>query len=209
MSISEKRYFRRGSDGTRALDHGEIRELMLATREGSLDLRCDIRTGGSMGDLRYQISLVLVVQNIGKVPVRAPYVRVAKGGWIAAAHVEGLSVRASAEGATGIYASRDVIVHLDDEVGLAERPTGLDFRLTGQFQLRAAVSAIVDNDQWDSFRMLTFNEMPQQPAAASDRSISVSGFYGAENAILKPFSFEIGKRELLALFCRKMSLQLN
>jgi hypothetical protein len=34
MSMSEHRYFRRGSDGTRKLEHSEIRDLMLATREG-------------------------------------------------------------------------------------------------------------------------------------------------------------------------------
>jgi hypothetical protein len=32
-------YFRRGSDGTRVMEHSEIRDLMFATREGRLDLR--------------------------------------------------------------------------------------------------------------------------------------------------------------------------
>jgi hypothetical protein len=206
MSVAEKRYFRRGSDGTRALDHGEIRELMLATREGALEIECNVRTGPSSGDLRYWLTLGLLLRNVGRVPVRAPYVRIPNGGWNMPSNSAGLSQRVSAEGNVGIYATRHVIVHLDDEVGLAERQTGLDFRLSGQSDLKLAVRSIVNNSQWDSFRMLPFTEMPPQAFKANDRPIAVAGFYGAENAPVKPFSFDIGKQKLLAMFIRKMSL---
>jgi hypothetical protein len=206
MSVSEKRYFRRGSDGTRVLDHGEVRELMLATREGALEIECDVRTGISSGDLRYGLTLVLSLRNVGRVPVRAPYVRILKSGWAMPSSSAGLSQRLPQEGTLGIYATRDVVVHLDDEIGLAERQTGLDFRLSGQFDLKSAVRSIIQNSQWDSFRMLPFNEMPPQGFTANDQPIAVAGFYGAENAAVKPFSFNIGKRELLAMFCRKMSI---
>lgn len=43
MSVTERRYFRRGSDGTRVLDHGEIRELMFANREARLEINLRLR----------------------------------------------------------------------------------------------------------------------------------------------------------------------
>jgi hypothetical protein len=205
MSVAERRYFRRGSDGTRVLDHGEIRELMLATREGSLEIKCIIRTGISSGDLRYGLSLVLTLRNVGKVPVRAPYIRMMTDGWTSP-YLPGVSMRLSTDGAYGVYCTRDVLIHLDDEIGLAEIATGLDFRPTGQFQLKAAVSAIKNNNQWHSFRMLPFSDMPPSGFTNNDRTIKVTGFYGAENAVVKPFSFDVGKPQLLEMFCRKMSL---
>jgi hypothetical protein len=120
MSLKEHRYFRRGSDGTRLLEHGEIRDLMLVTREGVIDIECNIRSGVSSGDLRFALFLVLTLRNIGRVPVRAPYVRVKTQSWTAAEKVEGLSSRVSADGSIGVYSTRDIIVHLDDEIGIAE-----------------------------------------------------------------------------------------
>src|SRR5215213_4198844 len=38
MAISEQRYFRRGSQGTAVMLHGEVRDLMMAPREGALEL---------------------------------------------------------------------------------------------------------------------------------------------------------------------------
>ena len=126
--------------------------------------------------------------------------------WTAAAGVEGLSARTSADGSFGIYASRDVLVHLDDEIGLAEHETGLDFRMTGQYHLPDAVWTIRKHEQWQSFRMLKWNEMPSSGYNASDKPIFVAGVFGAENAAVKPFSFNIDKRALFDKFCKKMSL---
>lgn len=205
MSVSEKRYFRRGTDGTRSLDHSEIRELMLATREGSLEVKCDIRTGMSSGDLRFGLSLILVLRNVGKVPVRAPYIRILDAGWNG--NMPDLRFRVSTDGSYGIYSTPDVLIHLDDEIGLAEQVTGLDFRPTGQFELKSAVSAIKNNDQWRCLRMMPFSDMPPVGHTTSDRPIRATGFYGAENAAVKPFSFQIDKPELFKMFCYKMGIK--
>ena len=206
MSLKEHRYFRRGSDGTRLLEHGEIRDLMFAPREATMDIECHIRTGASSGDLRFALSLVLTLKNIGRVPVKAPYIRIKNSGWTVLAGVEGLGARISADGSFGIYASRDVLVHLDDEIGLAEQATGLDFRRTGQYHLPHAVSTIRKNEEWHSFQMLPWNEMLPLGEVSNDKPILVAGFFGAENAAVKPFSFTIDKRALLEKFCKKMSL---
>ena len=72
MSLLEQRYFRRGSDGTRVLEHGEVRELMFSAKEGAMEIGCRILPGASMGDLRFDLKLALVLQNVGRVPVSAP-----------------------------------------------------------------------------------------------------------------------------------------
>jgi hypothetical protein len=206
MSLKEHRYFRRGSDGTRVLEHGEVRDLMMANRESVVEIGCNIRTGPSSGDLRFGLSLVLTLKNVGRVPARAPYIRISEGGWHNAASVEGLSRRTSADGSFGIYASRDVLVHLDDEIALAEHPTGLDFRLTGQYHLPHAVAAIKQGQQWQHFRMLPWSDMPSEGYTSNDRPINVNGFFGAENAAVKPFRFAVDKISLLEMFGKKMSL---
>jgi hypothetical protein len=206
MSVSEKRYFRRGSDGTRTLAHSEIRELMLATREGSLEIKCNIQTGVSSGDLSYQILLILTLRNVGKIPVRAPYVRVMKGGWNVNRGSTDLRLRNSAGGVYGIYASRDVLVHLEDEIGMAEHETGLTFRGTGQRDLRSAISAVKKGELWHSVSMLPWNEMHSGGFSVKDRTVSISGFYGAENAPVTPFNLSVNKPELFRLFCIHMSI---
>jgi Putative DNA-binding domain len=205
MSLKEHRYFRRGSDGTRLLEHGEIRDLMLATREGSLDIECNIRSGTSTGDLRFAIFLVLTLRNISRVPVKAPYIRMKNAGWTASG-ITGLTPRRLADGSFGIYSSRDILVHVDDEIGLAERETGLDFRRTGQEHLPDAISIIRKNDLWESFRMLPWAEMPAIGILSKDKPITVAGFFGAENAAAKTFSFDIDKRTLFEMFYKKMSV---
>lgn len=193
-------YFRRGSDGTRVLEHAEIRELMLAVRQGSLSIDWLVRELGNTGDLRFNLSIILSLSNTGLVPVIAPYLRLTPSGWRppGLAHV---SSRRSADGSTGIYGSRDLIVHVQDDVGLAEVGTGLDFRRTGQFELRAALHSARINGP-NCFVMAPFHELPIQPGfTTADRPISVKGLYGAENVPAANFEFTIGKLDLLNRFC--------
>jgi Schlafen, AlbA_2 len=199
MSMREHRYYRRGSDGTRRLEHGEIRDLMLAAREGTIDIVWNILPGPSAGGLRFAISLTLNLRNTGKVPVRTPYIKMNSGGWGNAGTTHRLSTRLFADGSFGIYAPRDVIVHLDDEIALAGIDTGLDFRGTGSNTLQRAISTVVDGGQWHAFRMYPFHEMGSH-YSQGDRPVKVAGFYGAENAAPKPFAFEIDKRALLEKF---------
>src|ERR1700688_1746428 len=138
MSVAERRYFRRGSDGTRVLDHSEIRELMFVAREGALSIKVTLRPGVSSGAQQFQLWLVLTLSNIGKIPIVAPYVRLKQMGWRPAASLQNVSPRTSADGTYGVYATRDVLIHLDDQIGVAECETGLTFQGTGQHHLPAA-----------------------------------------------------------------------
>lgn len=204
MSVSERRYFRRGSDGTRVLDHSEIRELMFATREGLLKIELNLRLGSSTADLRYSLQLVLTLRNLGKVPVVAPYIRIRNPGWNIGANLPNVTGRHAAEGSYGFYATRDVLIHVEDEIGFADHATGLDFRRTGHYDLRSAISTVRGGNLPHAYQMMPFGEM--SGFAARDRPVSVSGFFGAENAIAKPFDFRIGKQELFELFCSEPSI---
>jgi hypothetical protein len=199
MSLKEHRYFRRGSDGTRVLEHAEVRELMFAVREGVLELEHIARTNGSTGDLTFQVSVVIVLRNTGRVPAVAPYVRATGEGWTMSWSMQGLGRRSSSRGGlTGIYSSRDVLVHPDDEIEIAEIETGLDFRQTGQIDIRHAIAVVEDNPA--SLLMVPFSKMNPQGYAIVDEPIACSGTFGAENSPAKPFEFRIDKMKLFALF---------
>lgn len=205
MSLKEHRYFRRGSDGTRMMEHGEIRDLMLAARAGILDVECNVRNSSATGDLRFSLSLVLTLKNVGKVPVIAPYIRIKGSGWNAAG-MDAVSGRTLGDGSFGIYGSRDVIVHLDDEISLAYIDTGLDFRGTGLVHLPDAVSAVRKSPQTHIFSMLPWSVMVSQVYQSKDQPIRVSGLFGAENVAVTPFSFDITKRVLFDKFCALQGL---
>lgn len=203
MSIPDRRYFRRGSDGTRVLDHAEIRELMFATREGSVEMKCGIRTGGSTTQL-YAIWLVLTLRNNGRVPVVAPYVRLKQQGWKADPSLN-VWPRTAADGTYGVYTSRDVLVHLNDEIGMAEFETGLDFRGTGHHELKGAIATAKTIQH--TYSMSPWEAMHREGRAPGpDSPTEIEGFYGAENASVKDFQFKIGKADLLAMFCRDKSI---
>ena len=200
MSVPEKRYFRRGSDGTRVLDHGEVRELMFASREGRLEIQTDLRVNSFVGDLRYSLVLILTLRNSGKVPIIAPYLRLKDSAWINEVGLRGIERRTGAGTTVGFYGSRDLLIHVDDESGVASITTGLDFRGTGQRDIRSAVLLLRAPELQHAFRMIPFSEMGRA-FAGSDRTIRLGGVFGAENAIAQAFDFHIGKEELLTLFC--------
>lgn len=192
-------YFRRGSDGTRVLEHSEIRELMFVAREANLEVHLNLRGDMASGDLKFGLTLLLTLRNAGRVPAIAPYVRFVERPWRAANSI--LSGR-TANGRTGIYSNRDLLIHVEDEFDIAEASTGLDFRRTGQFQLNAAVDSVRQNGP-GAMLMAPYSEMPHMGHSVPvDKPIAVEGIYGAENAPIKQFRFDIGKMDLFDLFCR-------
>jgi hypothetical protein len=204
-SNTHHQYFRRGSDRTRVMEHGEIRDLMFATREGQLDLVSRIGLGGaSTANLTFALNLTLTLQNVGRVPVRAPYIRIAEAaGWRPSSHT--VQPRPGAHGTSGFYPSPDEIIHVHDEFGLAYRETGLDFRRTGQYQLDAAIEAVKQDMR--TAIMTPFKQMESLDVAAVDRIVHVTGFYGAENVAMKTFDLTVDKWALLEMFCKEKSIE--
>lgn len=198
-------YFRRGSDGTRVLEHSEIRELMFLAREVDLQIDVVLRSLLSFGDLRFNLELALILRNASRVPAVAPYVRLSQVNWQPGTGVEALSTRFSSDRMKGIYASRDILVHPHDDIRMASFTTGLDFRLTGQTDAAEAISMV--REAGDRFvRMMSLDQMPINPQPGDDAPVLAAGFYGAENAAVKEFQFVITKPRVLALFCHERGL---
>ncbi|WP_316205388.1 ATP-binding protein [Bradyrhizobium sp. SZCCHNS3004] len=198
-------YFRRGSDRTRVMEHSEVRELMFASREGNLELVGRVLPGMpivSPGHVSLGVRYELVLRNLGQVPARAAYVRIAREGWTNHASI---AIRPSANGHIGYYTTRDELIHVQDERHFAWIDTGLDFRRTGALDLPGAIR-IVRKEGWDTLRMLPLNQMSSLVTSSHDRPIHVSGLYGAENAPAKEFDLTVDKKELLRLFCEANSI---
>lgn len=194
-------YFRRGSDGTRVMEHGEIRDLMFATREGLLEISCGLRMSSSTGDLKYSLQLVLALRNVGSVPVRAPYLRLAEQDWHPASS-DWVLPRFGVN-RVGFYTTPDLIIHVEDEFGVATHPTGLDFRRTGQYQVEEAINT-VKSGQWNRVVMKPLSKMGEL-GPVSDEIVRVSGSYGALNAAIKSFEMTVDKETLFDMFCREVS----
>ncbi|WP_315742209.1 AlbA family DNA-binding domain-containing protein [Bradyrhizobium sp. SZCCHNR1075] len=198
-------YFRRGSDGTRVMEHSEVRELMFASREGQLELAGCVLAEPILlpGQLFFSLRYTLVIRNVGQVPASAPYVRIAQNGW--SGTDRRIGVRPSANGHIGFYATRDEPIHAQDERHFAYIQTGLDFRRTGALNFRDAIR-IVRKDGWHALRMFPSSHLQPLGTDIPDVNIRASGLYGAENATAKEFDLTIDKIELLRLFCEVNSL---
>ena len=62
MSIPEHRYFRRGRDGTRVLEHAEVRELFFVAREAGLALSYSFDEAGQIGT-KFKLEMSLTLSN--------------------------------------------------------------------------------------------------------------------------------------------------
>jgi hypothetical protein len=205
MSLSEQRYFRRGSDGTRVLVHGEVRDLMFVSKEGALEMRYNLRRGVSQGRTKFQLSIRLNVCNVGQIPVVAPFLRLSGVGFTIPESLQPRSMRNTSNGFMGVYTTRDVVLHLDDEITVAEIGTGLDFTRLNLGNELAAIAAIKDG--CDDYSMIPWTSMPQghQALTPADVPIAGTGLIGGENAPAKKFDFRLGKIELLELFAQDLT----
>jgi hypothetical protein len=190
-------YFRRGSDRTRVMEHGEIRDLMFATRHGSLEVRTStqisIRSGNKFG-----CSFLLSVANIGRLPVRAPYLKVSPGAGWQPVGVGLLDMRQLRDSTAGFYAKTDQLVHVDDEFHLAQRTTGIELMMMGD--RREIISRIRETRDEELFRIRPFQE--QNPADRPLGTFRVT--FGAENVLPNTTTFELGKWDMFEILAEAL-----
>jgi hypothetical protein len=199
MSIADHRYHRRGSAGTRVLEHAEVRELMFALREGRLDVTPEMIVKAYTGDLKFDIDLALTLKNVGRVPVNAPYIKLNQSDWRPVEPEPRMQGRRSVF-VSGVYGSRDVLIHVGDELPIALLATGLDFRKTGQIDVLQALAVIEQSGTLESFAMCPKGLMQPMGSVTKDVEIDFAGVYGAENCAAKDFSFKFGKEDFLKMF---------
>jgi hypothetical protein len=191
MSIPHHHYFRRGSEGTRMLEHGEIKEIMLAPKEGRLSLEYRMVPRMSSGDLKYQFDCILSLRNEGKIAVRAPFVRVTKGGVAPARKDNAFTAQAHPKGGRVIYSNRDIIVHAEDELDIAKIETGLHVH-KNEGGAQAAISRIIEQEDESSFSIRTWSDSQADPRPY-DRLISTTVFFGAENVPIQSYELQLDK----------------
>jgi hypothetical protein len=133
MSVKEHRYFRRGSEGTRVMEHGEVKDLMLAPRQGKLGISHYFQLDRPTSEHHsYDFDWVLCVRNDGKVPVRAPFLTCHSPFLLPPRRtMNSLVHRTTQSRKNGIFGRSDLILHVEDEVEIARFSTGIDFRHAG------------------------------------------------------------------------------
>jgi hypothetical protein len=190
-SNSNHRYFRRGSNGTRVLEHSEIRELMFAVREGNIEVRVSGQTQSLSGD-RISGLILLSIHNIGPVPVTAPYLKVSPDdGWVRAPEAPNSEVRQSPPNTVGIYTTH-AILHIDDRFPMAARSCAVHLR-ENRFGLRLPPPTILkmireskDQDSFDVDRLFGPFEMT----------------FGAMNAPPKTVKFDLDKWDMFEMIAK-------
>lgn len=120
MSIPEHRYFRRGSDGTRVMEHGEVRDLMLAPQQARLQFEgyfCLRMHSGMAAGFNFHLGL----SKVGRVPVIAPYMKISGESAVIAPSLGAQGAqRVLQDGSLGLYTSRDIVIHVEDHLSIGE-----------------------------------------------------------------------------------------
>ncbi|MCB8822318.1 AlbA family DNA-binding domain-containing protein [Microvirga rosea] len=183
MSIQEHRYYRRGSDGTRMMEHGEVRDAMMAPREASLGFFLDARRGVS-SPLMYGATLVLGIRNVGRVPVRAPYMRF-HGEAERLKPADDFQRRYRHDGAVGFYSPSSYVLHVEDEVIIAEFDTGLQLHAPNAANPASFLKHIVDTHNPGLFSIRHWEDMHHNRDTRVHRLFRADIRYGAENAAMR------------------------
>lgn len=181
MSIPHHQYFRRGSDGTRVLEHGEVRELMFLPREGKLSVRTRMRNTMS-SDKGFEFDCILSLRNEGRVPVRAPFIIALDRNLRSASEGDpDFKRRQHPNGGVGIYATGDVVVHVEDELDVASVKMFLRLHGAEGYNPEYFLEITSKNKSQGSFSIRTKNE-GWGSATLLDTLIDMKVSFGGEGA---------------------------
>jgi hypothetical protein len=202
MSVPEQRYFRRGSQGTAVMLHGEIRDLMMASREGALELTVQAESGMIIGGTNFAMHVVLGLKNVGQVAVRAPFIRI-KGAPLEL-HPESQTafmIRSRADGERGFAAGSNFVLHVDDEVKIARIPSGIRFFGSAASSPVQHASDVAAGNSEESFQIFEFSIGSIGAANVPDQQFTLDISYGGENVqIQRETNRFFGRKELFHLF---------
>ena len=188
MSIAEHRYFRRGSDGTRMMEHGEVRDLMLAPKTGQMGLELKAVPVSALGGNKFQVALECRLINTGKVAIAAPYLQCSDPnlGLIQGAATSFIIPRSGARG-RGLYTGRDILLHADDTLTMGAIQAGLYVRNTdGAGAATAVRQSIIFHDYENvvAFHPWTTGQQEHRPGA-----FSFSFRFGGENVPIQEITW--------------------
>ena len=123
ISNPEHRYYRRGSDRTRMMDHSEIRDLFLAERSAQLSLKWRFQEGKTLGNNARELHLVLGLQNESNVAARKPFLRLltidAPQALAIREHGHGQRSWQRPDGSMAFFSNESPILHSGDVIEVA------------------------------------------------------------------------------------------
>jgi hypothetical protein len=197
MSVPHHQYFRRGSEGTRVLEHSEVRDLMLAPKQARVGISQHFKLDRMTSDRNsYDFYWVICLHNEGMVPVRAPFIMCnARDAPCINPPIQGkanFDLRISSKGRLGIYGKGDLILHVDDELELANFTTGIDFNHSG-----ININSILDSH--DKFKSEGYSVgCSKDPRGLSlcARPFELEVRFGAENAAICEAQFKLNKWDM-------------
>ena len=197
MSIPEHRYFRRGSDGTRVMENGEVRDLILAPKAGQMGLELKPVPGMAIGGSKFQVVLECRLVNTGKVPIAAPYLQCSDPnlGLIQGAATSFIIPRSGTKG-RGLYTARDILLHVDDTLTIGGIQVGLYVRKVGSAGASEAVSRAINFHQYEN--VVAFH--PWTTAQQEDYrpgTFSFSFRFGGENVPMQEIAWNPDYHEAL------------
>ncbi len=203
MSNSHHQYFRRGSDGTRVLDHGEVRELMLLPRQAQLTLQYRMRNTMRQGYM-CAFDCILSLRNEGKVCVRAPFVKAAGLGLNLASELDAaFSIRQISNEITGVYANGGVLVHIDDELAVAKVSTGVQFHGADAYDFKFFIRKILEEKLISNFSIRPVHES-RNNAMPYDHLIDGDVTFGGENAPTQTLRLSLDKWKTFELMAHEL-----
>lgn len=200
MSVAHHQYFRRGSDGTRLLEHGEVKELMLLPQQAKLSLQLRVRQNSSMG-YNYAFDCILSLRNEGNVPARAPFVR-AEGCHLGSARPNDstFSARRNSLG-IGIYTDSGVLVHVGDELDLATIRTGVQLKDAQAYDAKFFIKKVLDEKLISNFLI---HPSPGHLDNRVDQLINANVSYGGENAAIQSTKIAMDKWTTFQMMAKEL-----
>jgi hypothetical protein len=194
MSVKHHTYFRRGSTGTRPMEHGEVKDLMLAPRGGELKLVHHFRRGSHAGTT-FSFDFRVALRNVGLVAVCAPFLT-----WRPHPDRPSLQMIGDFEGnfrstpalerKEGAYGRGGVIVHIEEQVEIAQMPVVIVFPPEFGSDFAACVERTLRSGD------LPFTIRDFHTVGPDDHAIQMEVSYGAKNLPAQSETVLLTKREV-------------
>jgi hypothetical protein len=189
MSIAEHRYFRRGSDGTRMMEHGEVRDLMFAPKTGQMMLDVVPVPGMVIGGCSFEVTLECRLVNTGRVAISAPYLQCSGSlhlNPLPGAATGFILPRAGARG-IGLYTGRDTLLHTDDTLTIGGIPVGLYVRPRTGRTPRRTVEHALNFDRFED--VVIFHPWGTGHGEPSPNLFGFIFHFGAENVPMQEIAY--------------------
>jgi len=199
MSVKHHQYFRRTSDGTRLMEHGEVRDLLLAPREARLRLERRVIQTVSSPNGHCGIGIFFDIANVGRVAARNVFLRVGSLTEVTpeCAQTEGVAALSRPNGVTVFSAVLGSILHVGDSQEMMHMKLRLAPILPRRYAPPARDYETVDTSQLRSeTRWLIGRHRAGGTVSDNLECLHFRFVYGAENGAIQDEEVRIDRSEI-------------